>query len=88
MSKQNELRHLRKRIRQANIPKPTKNNFRLLTWNIRNFNQKKEDRAVTYYAQVIKNFDVIAIQEVKDNLLQKNKRSALLPLLPTSVFLL
>jgi len=68
MSKRKELQNLRKRIRQAKIPRPAKNNFRLLTWNIRNLNQKKEDKAITYYAEIIKNFDIIAIQEVKDNL--------------------
>ena len=30
--------------------------------------KKKEDRAITYIAEVCKNFDIIAIQEVKDAL--------------------
>lgn len=63
-----EIRNLRRRIKQAKIPRPTKNNFMLLTWNIRNLNQKKENKAITYYTEIIKNFDIIAIQEVKDNL--------------------
>lgn len=67
-SSSKEIKELRKRIRQANIPKRTKNSFRLLTWNIRNFNSKKEDRAVSYISEVIRNFDLIAIQEVKDDL--------------------
>lgn len=67
MSKE-ELNLLQKRITSANIPKRTKTNFRLLTWNIRNFHGRKEDKAITYFAKIIKNFDVIAIQEVKDDL--------------------
>lgn len=63
-----ELRSLRKRIKSAKIPKSSRKNFRLLSWNIRNFNQKKEDKAIRYIAQVCKNFDLIAIQEVKDSL--------------------
>jgi len=65
---QQELKNLRERINDANIPKPTKQNFRLLTWNIRNLNEKKEDKAIRYIAEVCKNFELIAIQEVKDNL--------------------
>lgn len=63
-----ELKLLQKRIRAAKIPRKTRNNFRLLTWNIRNFHGRKEDKAMSYIAKIIKNFDVIAIQEVKDDL--------------------
>lgn len=63
-----ELSLLQKRIRDTKIPKRTKTSFRLLTWNIRNFHGRKEDNAMKYIAKVIKNFDVIAIQEVKDDL--------------------
>lgn len=62
------MKLLQKRIRDAKIPKRTKSNFRLLTWNIRNFHGRKEDKAMSYIAEVIRNFDVIAIQEVKDDL--------------------
>jgi exonuclease III len=44
------------------------NNFKLLTWNIRNLNGKKEDRAIECIKKICKNFDIIAIQEVKDDL--------------------
>lgn len=67
MSKK-ELRLLQKRITQAKIPKKTRSNFRLLTWNIRNFHGRKEDKAMSYITKIIKKFDVIAIQEVKDDL--------------------
>ena len=63
-----ELKLLQKRIRAANIPKRKRNNFRLLTWNIRNFHGRKESKAMLFIAKIIKNFDVIAIQEVKDDL--------------------
>ena len=68
LTEKQELKDLKKRISAAEITAPTKNNFRLLTWNIRNFNENKEKRAVRYIAEVCKNFDIIAIQEVKDSL--------------------
>lgn len=63
-----EIRNLRKRIRAADIPKRDRNHLHLLTWNIRNLNEKKEQKAIRYITQICKNFDLIAIQEVKDNL--------------------
>ena len=63
-----ELVELRARILDAGIPRRARNGFRLLTWNIRNFNGKKEQRAIDIYAEIIKNFDIVAIQEVKDDL--------------------
>ena len=63
-----ELENLKKRITDAAIPKSTSSNFRLLTWNIRNLNGNKEDKAVAYIAEVCRNFDIIAIQETKDDL--------------------
>ena len=63
-----ELKNLRERISDAKIPPSTKTNFRMLTWNIRNLNKDKEDRAISYINEVCKNFDIIAIQEVKDSL--------------------
>ena len=63
-----ELIELKKRIVAANVPAVSNNNFRLLTWNIRNLNSDKEDRAIVYISEVIRNFDIIAIQECKDSL--------------------
>jgi exonuclease III len=63
-----EIISLQERIKEADIPTRKNDNFRLLTWNIRNFNSKKEDRAIAIYAEIMKNFDLIAIQEVKDDL--------------------
>ena len=45
-----------------------KDNLLLLTWNIAHFGDKKSDEAIAYMAEIMKRFDVIAIQEVKDNL--------------------
>lgn len=63
-----ELAGLRKRIGDAKVPPPMPDNLRLLTWNIRNFNGDKEDRAVAFIAEICRNFDIVAIQEVKDDL--------------------
>ena len=57
-----ELAELRARIRDAGIPRRVRNGFRLLTWNIRNLNGNKEQRAIDIYAEIIKNFDIVAIQ--------------------------
>lgn len=38
------------------------------TWNIQNLNERKEDRALQYMADIIERFDICAIQEVKTNL--------------------
>ncbi len=65
---QQELKKLQERITVSGIPDSADDNFRLLTWNIRNLNGKKEDRAIEYIKEVCKNFDIIAIQEVKDDL--------------------
>ena len=63
-----ELAELRARIRDAGISRRARNGFRLLTWNIRYLNGKKEQRAIDIYAEIIKNFDIVAIQEVRDDL--------------------
>ncbi len=63
-----ELRLLQNSIKQECIPSPTKNNFRLLTWNIRNFNSNKDNKAISYYSKIIRTFDLVAIQEAKDDL--------------------
>ena len=65
-----ELVALRKRISASQIPSASSNNFRMLTWNIRNLNMDKEDRAITYVSEVMKDFDVIAIQECKESTIE------------------
>ena len=60
---------LRERIRESKVPRRRrKENLLLLTWNIAHFGDKKPDEAIAYIAEIMKRFDVIAIQEVKDNL--------------------
>ena len=68
MSMSKETRNLRARIRAAKIPRRSSTKLRLLTWNIRNLNGDKEDRAISHMAHIIRQFDVTAIQEVKDDL--------------------
>ena len=63
-----ELKALEGRIQASNIVSRKKNNLRIATWNIRNFGATKTERAVRYIATVCRNFDIIAIQEVKDSL--------------------
>ena len=63
-----ELKNLRTRIKEANIPKRKRTTIHLLTWNIRNLNENKENKAISYIAEIIKRFDITAIQETKDDL--------------------
>ena len=37
---------------------------KLLSWNLENFGKSKSDSTITYIANTIKNYDVVAIQEV------------------------
>ena len=60
------------------IPRRKKTNLRIATWNIRNFGAKKSDRAIRYIEEVCKNFDIIAIQEVKDSITGLEKLQQLL----------
>ena len=69
MAKDKGLLELRKAIRKSSVPRRSKtNNLLILTWNIRKFSEKKSEKAVKYIAEIIKRFDVIAIQEVMNNL--------------------
>jgi endonuclease/exonuclease/phosphatase family metal-dependent hydrolase len=38
--------------------------FRLVSWNIANLGKSKDDQEISYMARVLKDFDVVAIQEV------------------------
>ena len=69
MAQDQGLANLRKAIKKSKIPRRSKtDNLLLLTWNIRKFSDKKSDKAIKYIAEIIKKFDVIAIQEVMKNL--------------------
>ena len=56
---------LQKQIPERQHP----DNIRVATWNIRDFGKKaRSDRAIGAIASVIRNFDLISITELKDNL--------------------
>jgi endonuclease/exonuclease/phosphatase family metal-dependent hydrolase len=64
------LRVLRNRIEAARIP-PSQldETLTIATWNIREFGKKRRtDAAVHYIADILSQFDLIAIIEVRDNL--------------------
>jgi len=60
---------LKESIQKSGVPRRFKtNNLLLLTWNIAQFHERKPKQAIKYMAYIMKRFDIIAIQEVKDNL--------------------
>ena len=64
------LRLLRSRIEDARIP-PTQldESLKIATWNIREFGRRKRKTAsVHFIAEIIGQFDVIAVVELRDNL--------------------
>lgn len=64
------LRVLRQRIEAANIP-PSKldETLNIATWNVREFGKKaRTGAAIHYIAEIIGQFDVVAIVELRDNL--------------------
>jgi len=68
-SERYDLTELKNRIRISGVPRRSRtNNLLLLTWNIAQFNQNKPPKSFAYMKEIMKRFDVIAIQEVKDNL--------------------
>jgi len=54
-------------------------NVLIATWNIAQFSEKKEDRALQYIADICERFDIIAIQEVKTDLRGLSRLQELLP---------
>ena len=63
------LRHYRDNETERAIPKKQKNRLLLATWNIANLGlQKRRDKDHQLLAEIISWFDIIAIQEVNDNL--------------------
>ena len=57
---------------KENIPVKTLDNLLLATWNIREFDSasygKRSDEAILYIAEIIDHFDLVAVQEVRDDL--------------------
>lgn len=69
------LKLLRKRIEAANIP-PSKldETLNIATWNIREFGKKKRSEAAIHYiAEIIGQFDLVGIVELRDNLTDLNR---------------
>jgi endonuclease/exonuclease/phosphatase family metal-dependent hydrolase len=64
------LKLLRSRIDVAKIPSSSLDEqINLATWNIREFGRRRRRKdAIHFIAEVLSNFDVIAITEVRDNL--------------------
>ncbi len=65
-----KIKKLRKTIGKANIPSSkVDENLILGTWNIREFGKKKRTKdAIHLIAEIINQYDVIALVEVRDNL--------------------
>src|SRR5262245_49432552 len=64
------LKVLRSRIAKAKIP-PSKldETLNIATWNIREFGRKsRKDAAIHYIAEILNQFDLISIAELRDNL--------------------
>jgi endonuclease/exonuclease/phosphatase family metal-dependent hydrolase len=64
------LKLLNKRIKEANIPSSSLDeSLNIATWNIRDFGKsKRSDTAILFIAQILYQFDLVAITEVRDNL--------------------
>ena len=64
------LRILRRRIAAANIPSSTLDeSINLATWNIREFGRRRRTNAAIHYiAEILHQFDLVAITEVRENL--------------------
>ena len=64
------LKELRSRIDAANIPSSSLDEtLNLATWNIREFGKKKRSESgIHYIAEILGQFDIISIVELRDNL--------------------
>jgi endonuclease/exonuclease/phosphatase family metal-dependent hydrolase len=74
------LKLLRKRIEAAKIP-PSKldETLNIATWNIREFGKKRRSQAAIHYiAEIIGQFDLVGVVELRDNLADLNR---ILPIL-------
>jgi endonuclease/exonuclease/phosphatase family metal-dependent hydrolase len=70
-----------------NIPKSSKDNILVATWNLANFGtQKREIPHLKIIAEMISWFDVIALQEINDNLESFRELQKLLPINYQAIF--
>ena len=71
---QTEINRIVAHQKKRGIPKPTDKNLIIATWNITNFGlQEREDNHIKLMAKIIEPFDIVAVQEVADNLDHMNK---------------
>jgi endonuclease/exonuclease/phosphatase family metal-dependent hydrolase len=82
----NKLRTLKTNL-EPGIPNKTNGKLLIATWNIANLgDQEREPRHYQLIAEIISWFDIVAIQEVKDNLSGLNGIRAFLPNTYKSIF--
>src|SRR5215831_3177815 len=67
------LLSLRRRLRKEIPPRTVEETLLLATWNLREFGRNKMygprlDESIQYIAEIINHFDLVAVQEVKENL--------------------
>ena len=72
------LLSLRRRLRKEIPPRTVEETLLLATWNIREFGRNamfgaRLDESIQYIAEIINHFDLVAIQEVKENLADLRK---------------
>ncbi len=69
------LKELKKRIQKTIIPPSTLDeSINIATWNIREFGKKRRKKAsIHYIAEILNQFDLIAITELRDNLSDFNR---------------
>lgn len=64
-----ELENLKKLRARRNIPEQTKDNLLIASWNLTNFGvQKRGEDHLELMADIISPFDIIAVQEIADDL--------------------
>ena len=73
------LLSLRRRLRKEIPPRTVEETLLLATWNIREFGRNamfgaRLDESIQYIAEIINHFDLVAIQEVKENLADLRKQ--------------
>ena len=59
---------LRKQLDEEIPQKTSENSLLLATWNIRQFTNNREKESLMYIAEILSRFDLIAVQEVKDDM--------------------
>ena len=74
----NRLQALRKALKDAVIPeRDLHSNMLLASWNIREFDSTKYgsrmDESIQYIAEVISRFDLVAVQEIRDDMTALNR---------------